>query len=207
MGALSDFTGPLAGLGCDAEAARAAFADLSGRYGEPHRHYHTLEHVAEVLRAVRELAPADPDPALLLAAWFHDVIYDPRAGDNEERSAGHARAVLEALGVPEAVRAEAARLILLTRTHSAGPDDLLGQVLLDADLGVLGAFAERYDRYAAAIRREYAWVPEDGYRAGRRRVLESFLARPRIYATDAMFARGEAAARANLRREIATFRD
>jgi predicted metal-dependent HD superfamily phosphohydrolase len=190
-------------LGCAPEAAGAAFADLARRYGEPHRHYHTLGHLAEVLRTVRELAPGDPDPALLLAAWFHDVIYDPRAADNEERSAEHARTVLGSLGVPEAVRAETARLILLTRAHSAGPDDRAGQLLLDADLAILGAAEGAYDRYAAAIRREYAWVPEEDYRAGRRRVLESFMARPRLYNTEALCARAEAAARANLRREIA----
>jgi predicted metal-dependent HD superfamily phosphohydrolase len=96
---------------------------------------------------------------------------------------------------------EAARLILLTRTHEAGPDDRAGRTLLDADLAVLSADEPAYDAYADAIRREYAWVPEADYRAGRRRVLERFLVRPRIYFTMEM-AEAEPKARANLRREI-----
>jgi predicted metal-dependent HD superfamily phosphohydrolase len=76
-------------------------------------------------------------------------------------------------------------------------------MLLDADLAVLGADEAAYDRYAAAIRREYAWVPEDRYRAGRARVLEDFLGRPQVYHTAAMRSRAEDRARANLRREVA----
>src|SRR5947209_4025145 len=78
---------------------------------------------------------------------------------------------------------EVARLVLLTKTHATGPDDRSGQALLDADLAVLGADPADYDRYAADIRREYAWVPEDAYRDGRRRVLEGFLRRPRLFQT------------------------
>jgi predicted metal-dependent HD superfamily phosphohydrolase len=131
-------------------------------------------------------------------------VYDPHAHDNEERSADHARAVLRPLGVPDPVVDEAARLIRLTQGHYTGPDDTAGHVLLDADLAVLGADGPAYDAYARAIRREYAWVPEGAYREGRRRVLEGFLRRPRLYATEAMFASREGPARANLRREIAS---
>jgi predicted metal-dependent HD superfamily phosphohydrolase len=102
---------------------------------------------------------------------------------------------------------EAARLILLTRTHRCAPDDRAGRVLLDADLAVLGGSREDYDRYARAIRREYAWVEEAAYRAGRRRVLEGFLARPRLFLTDKFFRAREAAARENLRRETASLQD
>jgi predicted metal-dependent HD superfamily phosphohydrolase len=197
----------LAGLGCPPAEARAACAGLVTRYSSPGRHYHTLEHVQAVCNTILALCPdAEWRPALLLAAWFHDAVYDPRAADNEERSAELARAVLPPLGLPETLVAEVVRLVLLTRTHVAEAGDRAGQVLLDADLAVLGEDEAAYDRYAAAVRREYAWVPEDAYRAGRRQVLEGFLRRPRIYLTDAMFARAEAAARRNLAREIATLR-
>src|SRR5262249_44897436 len=149
------------------------------RYGEPGRHYHTLEHVGAVLDTLDSLG--ESTPALLLAAWYHDAVYDSRAADNEERSADLARATLAALGAPADGAAETARLSLLTKPHRTAEDDVAGQRLLDADLAVLGAEPATYDRYAAAIRREYAWVPEADYRAGRRRVLEGFLARPRIY--------------------------
>jgi predicted metal-dependent HD superfamily phosphohydrolase len=193
----------LAALGCPAAAGEEAFADLAARYAEAGRHYHTLDHIADVLEIVRTLGASDQTPALLLAVWFHDAVYDSRAGDNEARSAALARAVLRPLGVPEAILAETEQLILLTRAHETAADDRSGQVLIDADLAVLGAPAPVYDAYARAIRQEYAWVAEAEYRAGRRGVLERFLRRSRIYATEEMFAQAEMAARDNLRREIA----
>jgi predicted metal-dependent HD superfamily phosphohydrolase len=74
-------------------------------------------------------------------------------------------------------------------------------VLLDADLAVLGSHEDRYRRYASDIRKEYAWVPEAEYRAGRKKVLEAFLARPRIYWNDSIHDQREGIARANLIRE------
>src|SRR5262249_59053313 len=93
--------------------------------------------------------------------------------------------VLGELGVGPAVVDEVARLVLLTKTHDCAEGDSAGEVLLDADLAILGAEEAEYDRYARAIRAEYAWVSEGDYRAGRRRVLEGFLARPRLYRTPA----------------------
>ena len=187
-----------------AEACRSAFDDLAARYAEAHRHYHTLDHVRAVLDAVNGIGTTAWNPAALeLAVWFHDVVYDTHAGDNEEKSAAHARAILGPLGAAAMVVDETARLILLTKSHEAHAADGDGRTLLDADLSILGAGEGEYDRYAAAIRREYAWVEEDAYRTGRRRVLEGFLRRPRIYHTEALFARLEQSARRNLRREIA----
>jgi predicted metal-dependent HD superfamily phosphohydrolase len=190
------FPAPLAGK------ADEAFAEIARRYGEPGRYYHTLAHVACVLDSVALLEPAAPR-ALEMAAWLHDVIYDSRASDNEERSAELARDILAQLGAPEEERAETSRLILLTKSHITESNDRIGAVLLDADLAILGAAPADYDDYAAAIRREYAWVAEADYRAGRRRVLERFLARARIYVTATMAAQAEGSARANLVREIA----
>jgi predicted metal-dependent HD superfamily phosphohydrolase len=75
-------------------------------------------------------------------------------------------------------------------------------VLLDADLAILAATEAEYSRYAQAIRHEYAWLPENEYRAGRRGLLERFLALDRIYRTEKMFQAGEEQARRNMRKEI-----
>jgi predicted metal-dependent HD superfamily phosphohydrolase len=184
-------------FGGQTEAVESAFVNLTVRYGEADRHYHNLDHIAAVLDVLDTFG--NPAPALQLAAWYHDAIYDTRAGDNEERSAELARAVLPALEVSAEVVEETVRLILLTKTHRTAPDDVAGQQMLDADLAVLGAEPATYDRYAAAIRREYAWVSEDDYRAGRQRVLETFLARPKLYHLRTL---AEEAARRNMRREI-----
>jgi predicted metal-dependent HD superfamily phosphohydrolase len=187
----------VAPFGAPAEAAERTFADLAARYSEPGRHYHTLDHLAAMLTLLPE-----PSPPLALAVWFHDAVYDTRAADNEERSAALADALLQPLYISADVRAETRRLILLTRRHETATDDADGRRLLDADLAVLGAAPDEYDRYAQAIRREYAWVAEDDYRRGRRRVLESFLGRGRLYFAEEMRERREARARENLRREV-----
>ena len=192
----------LTALGCPADRIEPTFTDLREQYESSGRHYHRLDHIAAVLDTICRLGATDEMYALLLATWFHDVIYDSRAGDNEERSAAFAGRALRSLGVDEAILGETERLILLTKTHSPSPDDRLGQILVDADLAVLGAPEAEYDAYASAIRKEYAWVPDEAYRSGRRSVLQQFLHRPRIYWTEVMFAEAEEAARRNLRREI-----
>jgi predicted metal-dependent HD superfamily phosphohydrolase len=169
----------LTGLGVEAAAADRAFADIRLRYAEPGRFYHTLDHVAKVLDTVDRLSRHTRDAnAVRMAAWLHDVIYDGRASDNEERSAAYAVQLSASLGIPEEPRI--ASLILRTKTHNAD-DDADAKVLLDADLAILGVGETEYLTYAEQIRQEYAWVPQADYRAGRQRVLAKFLARPTIY--------------------------
>jgi predicted metal-dependent HD superfamily phosphohydrolase len=195
----------LAPLGVAAAAADRAFDRLAAAYQEPHRRYHTLEHVAETLAVVDRLRDQGVDPiAVPLAVWYHDAVYDPRAHDNEGRSADLAREALAALGVAEPLALKVEALVRAT-AHLAGneaPADFDTTVLLDADLAILGSDATRYARYAAAVREEYAFVPDDAYRGGRAAVLERFLARPRIYRTDLLHSDCEEAARRNLRAEI-----
>src|SRR5262249_53077887 len=167
-------------------------------YSAPGRFYHTLDHVMAVLATVEILASCARNlSAVKLAAWLHDVIYDSRASDNEERSARHAEGLCEELAIPEGP--PVAALIRKPKTHVA-EDDADAQVLIDADLAILGASEPDYRDYAKKIRQEYAWVPEPQYRQGRRRVLESFLSRPRIYH---FLGRLEEPARRNLAAEMA----
>jgi predicted metal-dependent HD superfamily phosphohydrolase len=188
--------------GVEPLAALPVFDDLCAAHSEPHRHYHTLEHVSEVLRVSGRLSRFAADPgAVRLAVWFHDVVYDPQATDNEASSAERAVEWLSVARFPPAVVGRVRELILST-THTGTPADADAAVLCDADLAILGAAETRYGRYAADIRREYARVPEAEYRAGRVRVLQSFLARPHIYSTPVMREEGESAARRNLAAEI-----
>ena len=186
--------------------ADPVFGVLAAAYTAPDRHYHNLDHVADMLGVVSRLVGPADDPAVLhLAVWFHDAVYDPRAKDNEDRSAELAADLLGPLGVPRADLDRVGRLVRAT-AHLTGREpagDRETAVLLDADLAVLGAPPERYRRYAEGIRREYGWVPEADYRAGRARVIDHFLARPRLFRTDRMYAEGEVRARANLGAELA----
>jgi predicted metal-dependent HD superfamily phosphohydrolase len=163
----------------DAALVDETFQDLCQHYAESSRHYHTLAHIQDVLKCVEDLADhAQNIHAVMLAAWLHDAIYDPQAFDNEELSAAYAEKLCQRLSIPDGPLV--ASLILKTKTHEAG-DNLDAQVLLDADLAILGAGESEYRKYAEQIRQEYAWVPEPEYRLGRARVLQRFLARPRIF--------------------------
>jgi len=191
--------------GCDAASAESTLAELVRAYAEPHRHYHTLDHIADLLHLLEQHGGASDADAVKLAILFHDAVYDPARQDNEAASANLAVRQLSPLGFPRQLLGKAERYILATQ-HGAAPqamgdDDL--DVLLALDLSVLAAAPDRYRTYALAIRQEYSAVPDTLYRSGRRRVLEGFLARPQIYRTEGLRSLWEAPARANLAGEIA----
>ena len=161
-----------------------AGASLLGRWSEPHRAYHDLAHLDEVLHRIDLLAGEADHPDLVrLAAWFHDAVYDPQATDNEERSAEVATVALADLGLaPDAVD-EVARLVRLTGTHAVAPGDPDGGVLCDADLAVLASDSLRYQSYAEGVRREYAHLDDSTFARGRSDVLRRLLDRPQLFMT------------------------
>lgn len=181
------------------------FDELVRRYGEDHRRYHTVDHLIAVVRKVEELARAEglEDPsAALLAAWFHDSIYDPRATDNEERSARWASSELRARRAPPALVERVSAMVLATADHAGAVEaDVELAVLLDADLAILASSPGTYERYTRNVRDEYGFVGEDRFRAGRRRVLDGLLARP-LFRTETMRSE-EDVARGNVVRESA----
>jgi predicted metal-dependent HD superfamily phosphohydrolase len=174
---------------------------LIAAYSAPGRHYHNLAHIEDCLGALAHvdgLSEAERD-TLSEAIWWHDVVYDPTRPDNEELSAQLAEA-----HVGFDIAHEVGRLIRLTKAHAVEPGDRLGAILISIDLSILGAEPARYDAYAAAIRMEYAHVPDRDYRAGRAKVLTQFAARPFIF-PDAGFAEAyDRQARENLARELAS---
>lgn len=189
---------------CGAGAGAAAcLTQLRAAWGEPWRHYHGLQHLSEcldLLRAHRALAQRPHE--LVLALWFHDAVYEPRAKDNEQRSADWAAQSLGAAGVdPDAVARIVAH-VLATR-HAALPAEGDQSLLVDIDLSVLGAAPARFEQYQQQVRAEYAWVPGLIYRYKRRQLLREFLRREPLYHTPALREQLEAQARANLARATA----
>lgn len=190
---------------CEAEPPSTLFGELRSAYAEPQRAYHTAEHLVECFEhldaALRSSAISPSDVAALeLAIWFHDAVYEPRAQDNEVRSANFARLALAQVAAVSVERICA--LILATEHHRAALDGDQ-ELLLDVDLAILGADDARFDRYEAQIRKEFAWAPEEAYRRTRARLLEEFLARPVLFNTEYFRDRFEARARQNLERSIA----
>ncbi len=207
------------------------FDRLVEHYCEPGRAYHNLFHVDAVLSHVSDLARAEADEptldgagdegngdnqasqatdtanridlgAMMAAALYHDVIYDPRASDNEAASAELARHDLAELGW-EADRAATVAVMIEGTAGHADPPDLASAILFDADLAILGASPEHYERYRLGVREEYSHVSDDDWRLGRPRVLQAYLDRPHIFATTTGRNRWAGAARTNLEQELA----
>ncbi len=180
---------------------RPLHQEIRRAYSEPHRHYHTLEHIAHALAlfdgARARVVDAD---AAELAVWLHDFVYDPRANDNEAHSATHAARVLDDGGVPSRVADRVTALIMAT-CHRSPPEDHDARYVVDADLSILGGTPAEFDRYERQVRLEYAFRTESEWRQGRSRILRAFLDRPRIFLTSE-FDRFESQARANLERSL-----
>ncbi len=162
----------------------ALFLDLLDRWSEPHRHYHGCTHLLSVLESLDLLTePVDPPRTVLLAAWFHDAVYQGIPLQDEEESARLAEDRLREAGLPAAEVAEVARLVRLTGDHrpEAGDDD--GALLCDADLSVLGGDPDEYARYLAAVRKDYAHVGDADFATGRAAVVRRLLALDPLFHT------------------------
>ncbi|MFF6867337.1 hypothetical protein [Streptomyces sp. NPDC012450] len=184
--------------------------NLLARWAEPQRRYHTVAHLRAVLDRVDELTDQGGEGGELelvrLAAWFHDAVYRPDRSENEERSALLAEKALTEAGLTPHEVTEVARLVRLTVTHDPDDGDLNGETLCDADLAILASAPDTYARYAAAVREEYAFVPEDTFREGRAAVLRHLLDLPRLFRTPYGAAVWEEKARENVERELKELR-
>lgn len=173
---------------------------LTRAYCAPGRHYHDLRHIAAMLR---EGAPLGLSDAQVWAIWFHDAVYDPHRQDNEAQSAALARSELTRLGLPEVEVRIVEQIILDTATHIPSIPD--SELVLDLDLGWLSLPWEQYSGLVSRIRKEYDFVSEADWRAGRAKVMEHLLQREPFYYTAAFKGR-EADARTNIRKELSLLR-
>jgi predicted metal-dependent HD superfamily phosphohydrolase len=181
-------------------------ASLLAAWSQPQRRYHSIAHLRDVLRHVDELAAHALDPdAVRLAAWYHDAVYRGQA-DDEEYSAQRAEKELTALQLAPGLVGEVARLVRLTATHNPKSGDLNGETLCDADLAILAAPADRYAAYSAAVRAEYAHVPQQTFAAGRATILQALLDAPAVYRTPHARQSWETQARSSIRAELKQLR-
>lgn len=194
------------GAGAGGSTSWVALGDsLIARWNEDHRRYHDERHLEDVLLALNQLTVRGENigAETLLAAWFHDAVYNGLAGDDERESANLAVASLAAFGLEPRFAERIGDLIVAT---TPGAD--LGEAapplahLLDTDLSIFASSPTRYAEYASAVREEYAHVTDPDFAAGRSQILATYLARPTIYRTEIARNLWEARARANLEIEI-----
>lgn len=192
--------------------ASELFAELAKQYSGPERHYHTLEHIETGLAHLAEMQAHDARRAnqhlwkerwdlVRLAFWYHDFIIEPE--DAETWSATFAEGPLPP--APSPLRLVVRRLVLST-CHNRIPTTYDAAYLCDADLAILGASEEDFDRYEEQIRAERQTMPFGLFARARIAVLERFRQRELIYSTAYGVRRWERQARKNLDRSIGSLR-
>lgn len=194
-------------IGARGEALRD-HDDLVAYYTDPHRAYHTLDHIEQCLAEFYEMRHLAFNPnALELAIWYHDAVYNPRAADedNVEQSATLVGELAKRCSLPEEFRQQVATLIRVT-THRELPVEPDAQLMADIDLAILGQSEQVFDTYEYHIRLEYEHVPDNEFTAKRMEVLSAFYRRPVIYSTPFFYEKYEVAALQNLARSLEKLR-
>lgn len=169
-------------------------------YEEAGRYYHTWDHALDVIAAVTRLPiGGDVRADHLLAALFHDVIYEPGAKDNETRSVG----VMQELCGGGAVLAR--DLILSTITHADATQDNTDPHFwdfLDCDILIMAEpcwpLAVQVDwNVRAELIGAYG---EEAVQAGRGDFLRNWLTKPSVFLGEFYGATHEWQARVNIHR-------
>ncbi len=176
--------------------------EIAHHYGEKGRYYHTLTHLEKLYRELLPLKEVVNEwDVVLFTLFYHDIIYKPTQGDNEEQSALVAEQRMLQLGISTESAKKCVDQIMATKTHTLSKDKDT-DLFTDADLSILGQAAEVYDKYAADVRKEYKIYPELLYKPGRKKVLRHFLDMERIFKTEEFYGKYEDIARFNLEREL-----
>jgi predicted metal-dependent HD superfamily phosphohydrolase len=169
-------------------------------YSEPHRHYHTLDHIEHCLDLFEQCKSlVNHADTLELAIWFHDAILDPARRDNEARSTELYLQLSE--GAQSEVQRQAVHRLIMSTQHDSkflGDDDSI--YMVDIDLSSFGLPWDEFLRDSRAIRAERPQLSDENYYLNQTRFQRSLLARPRFYLSDFFFDRLEARARTNLAR-------
>jgi len=181
--------------------AQHLWLEIENHYTAKDRHYHNLNHLEALFERLTEVHNVLSDfETLLFSTCYHDIVYNPRKSDNEEKSAKFAKDRLTSIAYPPRKVERCLEQILATRHHQASRDSDTNY-FTDADLSILGATEEEYEKYCQQIRKEYAIYPDFLYKPGRRKVIDHFLAMEKIFKTVEFVNRFEAQARKNLLHE------
>lgn len=181
----------------------SVFENLQEKYAEPHRAYHKLQHISDLLDLLeRDKNKLERPHWVGMAIWFHDAIYDPSSKENEQKSAELFEACAKKWGLTKSITHTIYSYILATQNHKPIGNHRDLHWFLDADLSILGASPERYKAYAKEIRAEYSRYPMVLYRAGRKAILKKFLERKRLFFTEDFEQELAVRARENLRWEM-----
>lgn len=188
----------------EADLQQKLWLEIEKNYTGKKRRCHNLSHLENLLAELEELKEVVSNwEAIVLAIFYHDVIYKAHRKDNEEQSALIAKKHLQQLNCDTALIDQVDKLILATKSHQFS-DDPDVNLFTDADLSILGKDWETYNIYCSNVRKEYSIYPDLLYKPGRAKALQHFLSMDRIFKTDNFYSKYETAAKKNIEREILT---
>ncbi|EDP96701.1 hypothetical protein U8527_00165 [Kordia algicida OT-1] len=178
--------------------------EINKKYTSSRRRYHNLDHINYMLKlASKNKADFNDFDILLFAIWYHDIIYKATKSNNELKSAEFAQKQLKKLQIDTKRIENCFNLIVSTKKHEIiNTKNQDNAYLLDFDLAILGTSWESYKAYTQKIRKEYNMFPDFMYNKGRKKVLQHFLERPRIYYTEKYYDLWETIARENIQKEL-----
>lgn len=176
--------------------------EVEKNYSGKNRHYHTLQHLENLLITLTEVkSEIQHWESILFTLFYHDIIYTALKSDNEENSALLAEKRIQQLSVSNDIIERCKNQILATKSHSKSTDSDTNY-FTDADLSVLGQPWEIYSLYYKNVRKEYAIYPDFIYNPGRKKVIQHFLSMNSIYKTDYFYNQFEKVAKENLMKEL-----
>ncbi len=181
------------------------WAEVEKNHSNKKRYYHTLQHLDNLLVQLTEVKQEIHNwNAVLFTLYYHDIIYNSLKSDNEEKSAELAEKRMKEISVPIEIINLCKEQILATKSHiqSTSSDT---NYFTDSDLSILGQSWELYLSYSKNVRSEYCIYPDIVYNAGRKKILNYFLAMERIFKTNFFYDKFEAQAKQNLLKEIELF--
>jgi predicted metal-dependent HD superfamily phosphohydrolase len=178
------------------------WSEIENNYSSNKRHYHTLQHLDNLLTQLTEVKGEIQNwTVILFTLYYHDAVYNALKSNNEEKSAELAEKRMKQLSVPNDAIERCKKQILATKSHLKSTD-IDTNYFTDADLLVLGQSWETYSMYYKNVRKEYSIYPDFVYNPGRKKVLTHFLSMDRIFKTDFFYNNFEIQAKHNLQKEI-----
>jgi pantetheine-phosphate adenylyltransferase len=148
---------------------------LLSMWNESHRSYHTQNHLLDLIGQINDHKSKLSEKQyekLILCALFHDIVYDPKRGDNEEKSAEFF--INSCQDKEDIDLLEVKQMILDTKTHEAQTE--LSQLFIEFDMKVVNSDYEKLLEWEKGIKDEFEPIyGEENYKFGRLKFLESLL--------------------------------
>lgn len=178
------------------------WTEIKINYSNKKRHYHTLEHLKNILLQLNCIKDEIQDwDTILFTLFYHDIIYNTTKFNNEEQSATFAKQRMKQALVDNSKIILCEKQILATKLHSQNTNKDTSY-FMDADLSVLGANWDIYLKYSKNVRKEYDIYTDVIYNTGRQKVLNYFLSMDRIFKTEFFYHKFEKQAKHNLQKEM-----